>query len=765
MFSHNYFICDSRTFCYRVGEASRPGPGFVLAICNITHLKNNVSIVKNLKFDALAVTEHSIVGQQVMEVRTLLGSNYKLHLSKLDKEYEHNTGGTGLVNNSAKHVKSIKPICSTLAGLIDQGRIGLYNVEVCANVFCAVYVLYCYTNGDCVSDARERTCDMLDVVYNDFNLQPDGPKLIVGDFNCSISNIPHISQEVAAGKLFDIGAIASTYGGTDCQNTCKAYNALDASRKDFVLANPAAERIIDKFEVLDSTGVSVHSVINVTFKGDVPIRKFSKIMLPKPIADFFKEKCLAVYGNANAAAAAAKRAIVKEGSKLFVCNVDVPHVVSPFPSSSKSVCNPTVSGLIHQDEEEHLKASEDALYTQDASSFTPAQTSEQLARLHDGMDAVLFAKADLFRSLLAKQDTEAYMTEYSQSIEDAVAIFCNLDADGYKSLMGRSTVNIREAYSDPPTGYNHDTNELQPALCKEGHRLLLQYRRLINIRNCSVKLNSPIRTLPGDKRQNLLQQLNSTLDVFLSNVLSGDDLMPLLEHIHLMRPSLMFNPSLLARHANHILDNFKLINKRQTKRIRQDNKAKLNGPRAHSLISRTLKASSPAPMTCLKRTEDAGPNKPKGSYTSCPKEIDNILRAARGNITNGNVRHLQDGAAEFICKYRKFCHNAPEWQIGDLDRDKFIKVCRTDKDSAAGLDGWAARDIALLSDHAIQLMTDLLNAIERGAPWPQHMLQTRAVFLSKDANSTDNPLAYRILKITSGWYRKWASCRNRELVD
>ena len=45
------------------------------------------------------------------------------------------------------------------------------------------------------------------------------------------------------------------------------------------------------------------------------------------------------------------------------------------------------------------------------------------------------------------------------------------------------------------------------------------------------------------------------------------------------------------------------------------------------------------------------------------------------------------------------------------------------------------------------------------------MLQTRAVFLSKDANSIDDPLAYRILKITSGWYRKWASCRNRELTD
>ena len=37
------------------------------------------------------------------------------------------------------------------------------------------------------------------------------------------------------------------------------------------------------------------------------------------------------------------------------------------------------------------------------------------------------------------------------------------------------------------------------------------------------------------------------------------------------------------------------------------------------------------------------------------------------------------------------------------------------------------------------------------------MLETRAVFLSKNPDDTCNPLNYRILKITSGIYRKWAS--------
>ena len=45
------------------------------------------------------------------------------------------------------------------------------------------------------------------------------------------------------------------------------------------------------------------------------------------------------------------------------------------------------------------------------------------------------------------------------------------------------------------------------------------------------------------------------------------------------------------------------------------------------------------------------------------------------------------------------------------------------------------------------------------------MLQTRAVFLSKDPEDTQNPLAYRVLKITSGWYRKWASYHVNHLTD
>ncbi len=106
---------------------------------------------------------------------------------------------------------------------------------------------------------------------------------------------------------------------------------------------------------------------------------------------------------------------------------------------------------------------------------------------------------------------------------------------------------------------------------------------------------------------------------------------------------------------------------------------------------------------------------------------------------------------------------SPEFEIGDITGEAVKAQCQYDTKSAPGLDGWSAADLELLSDEAYQMIADLLNAIENGAEWPAAMLATRAVFLSKDENDTHNPLAYRILKITSGIYRKWGSLRMRQL--
>ncbi len=105
-------------------------------------------------------------------------------------------------------------------------------------------------------------------------------------------------------------------------------------------------------------------------------------------------------------------------------------------------------------------------------------------------------------------------------------------------------------------------------------------------------------------------------------------------------------------------------------------------------------------------------------------------------------------------KYRSHIVTADEFPIQDITVEEFKAQCQADLKSAPGLDGWSAEDLELLSDQAYKALVDMLNCIEKGARWPQAMTATRAVFLSKDSLDTQNPLAYRILKITSGVYRK-----------
>jgi ribonuclease HI len=116
--------------------------------------------------------------------------------------------------------------------------------------------------------------------------------------------------------------------------------------------------------------------------------------------------------------------------------------------------------------------------------------------------------------------------------------------------------------------------------------------------------------------------------------------------------------------------------------------------------------------------------------------------------------------------YAGHIFKSAEFVIQPLTMKDFKDTCISQAKSAPGLDGWAAADLALFSDEAFQVVVDLLNHIEEGnIKWPKHMLETRAVLLPKDPNDVSNPLAQRILKITSCYYRRWAGTRLKNIED
>ena len=109
-------------------------------------------------------------------------------------------------------------------------------------------------------------------------------------------------------------------------------------------------------------------------------------------------------------------------------------------------------------------------------------------------------------------------------------------------------------------------------------------------------------------------------------------------------------------------------------------------------------------MGCLMRTVDMGAGKAKGTRATKPCEVDDILHVEWDEITNGDPRDLKLTADQFMKKHVKHIFNMPEFQIDKLNAEKFKEICRINTDSAAGLDGWAARDIALLSSHMSEVL-------------------------------------------------------------
>ena len=222
----------------------------------------------------------------------------------------------------------------------------------------------------------------------------------------------------------------------------------------------------------------------------------------------------------------------------------------------------------------------------------------------------------------------------------------------------------------------------------------------------------------------------------------------------------------VAKHIKELQQNLEGLKRAAKKSNKAAGARHFAGAKVHGQISRALKQNSPAPMTHLKRVTNMGPGKGIGTFATSPKEIDTILHHVWDPITDGNHHDLRAAAQAFLDKYAQHMVTLPQFHVELLSVDDFMKTCQASQRSAAGLDGWTAGDLALLSRYAFSVLVKLLNSIEQGeVDWPVHMLETRAVFLSEDPNDSSNPLASRILKITSAIYRRWGSTRLRNLAE
>ena len=125
------------------------------------------------------------------------------------------------------------------------------------------------------------------------------------------------------------------------------------------------------------------------------------------------------------------------------------------------------------------------------------------------------------------------MLDFSEAVEDAAAIFANLNDEDYKALAGRSTVNIKHIKGKYGGKLNTTTKEIDAPLDAEAKRLLLQHRRLVNIRQCSNKyklININASNTTANIRQGFKMQIQTNFEAFIQHTMPADNLEELTNH-------------------------------------------------------------------------------------------------------------------------------------------------------------------------------------------------------------------------------------------
>ena len=83
----------------------------------------------------------------------------------------------------------LKPRTPKMAIMIQSGRIELVALSLPGNIALTVANAYGWTTCHTDPVAIARTRDLISAIVAEFNAVPHGPKMLVGDLNCELSDI------------------------------------------------------------------------------------------------------------------------------------------------------------------------------------------------------------------------------------------------------------------------------------------------------------------------------------------------------------------------------------------------------------------------------------------------------------------------------------------------------------------------------------------------------------------------------------------------
>ena len=254
---------------------------------NVTSLWDNIDLVGREQAAYSLLQEHCVTDLKRNAASATLGLlGCASWLGPLDPEYDGPAAGVAIVSRRPKPFYRPKALTKDMEVARASGRADRYLLSLFGGVSLSAYNIYGWTMGESSDPARLRTNDLIAACIDE-HLLVKGPAVIMGDFNCLVSSLPVLRAAAASGTWFDVADIPSLRTELTLQGTCLAPNAVEHSRRDFIIVNRDALPLVQDFRVITDADYATHRPVSVTFaKPDIP-RAICVAVPPKSFHDAY----------------------------------------------------------------------------------------------------------------------------------------------------------------------------------------------------------------------------------------------------------------------------------------------------------------------------------------------------------------------------------------------------------------------------------------------------------------------------------------------
>ena len=199
------------------GIEPHPGPQpqddlFYLEIINCTAASTRLPLLLGRKAHGLLITEHSCNPQMVSECREQCrDARWASEFSCRDPELCHITGGVAALVRQPARLFPIEPSTKGLKDCMDNGRLGLYAMDIGQDTMGICFIVYGWTGGHGFNEASARTNACFKAIRGEVAARPGELICCGGDFNSSPEFLPDLLALMEDHHWVDIGARLNRY--------------------------------------------------------------------------------------------------------------------------------------------------------------------------------------------------------------------------------------------------------------------------------------------------------------------------------------------------------------------------------------------------------------------------------------------------------------------------------------------------------------------------------------------------------------------------